>query len=176
MYNVAEACLAGAQLELVAGDAVAAERELRQALDIHLQSGARRYSAIVRALLARAVHQQGREAEAQELLDQAEAEGTPENITFQRLWRTARAQLLAVRGETMEAARLAREAVDIVAATDRINAHADALVDLVDILRADLDDAGSAAALEQALELYEEKGNVLGADRVRAALASERAS
>ncbi len=174
MYNVAEACWAGAQLELLAGDAVAAERELRQALDIHVQSGARWYSATVRALLARAVHLQGREAEAQELLDQAEAEGAPENITFRRVCRAARAQLLAVRGETMEAARLAREAVDIVAATDQINAHANALVDLADILRADGDEDGGAAALEQALELYEEKGNVLGAERVRAALASGR--
>jgi hypothetical protein len=31
-----------------------------------------------------------------------------------------------------------------------------------------------SSALELALELYEEKGNVLGADRARAALASRR--
>ena len=176
MYNVAEACWAGAQLELLAGDAVAAERELRQALDIHVQSGARRNSASVRALLARAVHLQGREAEAHDLLDQAEAEGTPENISFQRFWRSARAQLLVARGETMEATRLASEVVEILGVTDQINAHANALVDLADILRADGDEYGSAAALEQALELYEEKGNVLGADRVRAALSSGRVS
>ena len=126
----------------------------------------------MRALLARAVQLQGREAEAEELLDQAEAEGTPENLPFQRFWRLARAELLAARGETMEAARLAREAVDIVAATDQINEHANALVDLADILRVHGDEAGSVAALNQALELYEEKGNLLGADRVRATLAS----
>jgi tetratricopeptide (TPR) repeat protein len=176
MYNVAEACWAGAQLELLAGDAVAAERELRQALDIHVQSGAKRATASVRALLARAVLLQGREAEAQDLLDQAEAEGTPENISFQRFWRSARAQLLVARGETQEAAGLATEMVEILAATDQINAQADALVDLADILRANGDEDGSAAALEQALELYEEKGNVLGADRVRAALSSGRVS
>jgi class 3 adenylate cyclase/tetratricopeptide (TPR) repeat protein len=172
MYNVAEACWAGAQLELLAGDAAAAERELRQALDIHVQGSAKRYSALVRALLARAVHLQGRQAEAHELLDQAAEDGTPENLTFQRLWLTAHAQLLAARGQTMEAARLAREAVDIVASTDRINSHADALVDLADILRANEEEDGSKAALEQALELYEEKGNVLCADRVRMALRS----
>ena len=176
MYNVAEACWAGAQLELLAGDAAAAERELRQALDIHVQSSAKRYSAVVLALLARAVHLQGRHAEAQELLDQAAADGTPENLTFQRLWLTARAQLLAARGETREAARIAREAVNIVAATDQINAHANALVDLADILRVDGDEDGSVTALDQALELYEEKGNVLGADRVRAALPPGRFS
>jgi ATP/maltotriose-dependent transcriptional regulator MalT len=175
-YNVAEACWAGAQLELLAGDAAAAERELRQALDIHIQSSAKRYSAVVLALLARAVHLQGRQAEAQELLDQAAADGTPENLTFQRLWLSARAELLAARGETSEAARLAREAVNIVAATDQINAHANALVDLADILRADGDEDGSVTALDHALELYEEKGNVLGADRVRATLASGSAS
>jgi class 3 adenylate cyclase/tetratricopeptide (TPR) repeat protein len=171
-YNVAEACWAGSQLERLAGDWGAAERELREALRIFEEMGTKRYSAYVRAQLARVVHEQGRGAEALELLDQAEQEGTGENLRFQLQWRTARAKVLAGRRETAEAARLAREAVAIVAATDNINAQADALVDLADVLRAGGDEPEAAAALKEAVELYEEKGNVLCADRARAALAA----
>ncbi len=70
-----------------------------------------------------------------ELLELAEQEGTGENIRFQLQWRTARAKVLATRGETVEAERLAREAVEIVGATDNINAHAEALVDLAEVLQ-----------------------------------------
>jgi tetratricopeptide (TPR) repeat protein len=171
-YNVAEACWAGAQLERLAGDWAAAERELREALRIHEEMGTKRYSSYVRAQLARVMHEQGREDEALELLEQAEGEGTGENIRFQLQWRTARARVLAGRSETAEAARLARGAVEIVAATDNINAHADALVDLAEVLRAGGNETEAAAALEEAVALYEEKGNALCADRARVAIVS----
>jgi class 3 adenylate cyclase/tetratricopeptide (TPR) repeat protein len=171
-YNVAEACWAGAQLERLAGDWATAERELRDALRIHEEMGTKRYSSYVRAQLARVVYEQGREDEAVELLAQAEQEGTGENIRFQLQWRTARARVLAGRGETAEAARLARGAVEIVAATDNINAHADALVELAEVLRVGSDENESSAALETAIALYEEKGNSLCADRARVAIAS----
>jgi len=171
-YNVAEACWAGAQLERLAGDGAAAERELREALRIHEEMGTKRYSSYVRAQLARIVYEQGREGEALGLLEQAEQEGTRENIRFRLQWRTARAKVLAGRGETAEAARLAREAVDIVAATDNINAQADALVDLAEVLRVGGNEAEAIAALEKAVALYEEKGNALCADRAHTAITS----
>jgi tetratricopeptide (TPR) repeat protein len=132
--------------------------------------GTKRYSSYVRAQLARVVYEQGREDEALELLEQAEREGTGENIRFLLQWRTAKAKVLAGRGQTTEAARLARGAVEIVAATDNINAHADALCDLAEVLRAGDEEAESALALKEAVALYEEKGNVLSADRARSVL------
>lgn len=171
-YNVAEACWAGAQLERLAGDWAAAERELREALWIHEEMGTKRYSSYVRAQLARVVHELGREEEAVELLEESEREGTDENIRFQLQWRTAKAKVLAGRGETEEASRLARGAVEIVAATDNINAHADALVDLAEVLRAGDEEAESAVALKEAVGLYDEKGNALSADRARSVLAT----
>jgi hypothetical protein len=50
--------------------------------------------------------------------------------------------------------------------------HADALVDLAEVHRAQDEDGEAAAALKQAVALYDEKGYVLCADRARAALAS----
>jgi tetratricopeptide (TPR) repeat protein len=175
-YNVAEACWAGAQLERLAGDWAAAERELREALRIHEEMGTKRYSSYVRAQLARVVYEQGREAEAVMLLDQAEREGSGENIRFKLQSRTAQALVLAGRGETVEAARLARQAVETVALTDNINAYADALVDLAEVLRAGGDEAEAASALEKAVVLYTEKGNALCAGRGRIALASIRST
>ena len=171
-YNLAEACWAGAQLERLAGDWAAAERELRAALRIHEEMGTKRYSAYVRAQLARVVFEQGRETEAVELLELAEQEGKGENIRFQLQWRTARAKVLATRGETVEAERLAREAVEIVGATDNINAHAEALVDLAEVLQISGQDSAAAAALDEAIPLYEEKGNLLCAERARATFES----
>jgi hypothetical protein len=134
--------------------------------------GTKRYSAYVRAQLARVVQEQGRDAEALELLDQAEQEGTGENIRFQLQWRTARAKVLASRGERAAAARLAREAGAIVTATDNVNAQADALVDLAEVLRGGVDEPEAAAALETAVALCQEKGNTLSAGRARDALAT----
>jgi tetratricopeptide (TPR) repeat protein len=171
-YNLAEACWAGSLLEMLAGDAQAAERELRQALRIHEEAGARRYSAFVRAQLAHVLHRQGRDDEALELLETARGEAASGNIRFEALWRTVRARILASRGDADEAPRLAREAVAIVAATDNINLQADTLVDLAEVLRSTGDEPGAAAALEHAAALYEEKGNLLCARRARDSLAS----
>jgi hypothetical protein len=62
--------------------------------------------------------------------------------------------------------------VDAVANTDNIAVHADVLVDLAEVLGAQERDGEAAAALEQAVALYEEKGYLLCADRARAALAA----
>ena len=83
------------------------------------------------------------------------------------LWRQVRAKVLARRGEHAEAERLAREAVAICEETDMLDAQGDAYADLAEVLllagRAD----EAAAALEQALERYERKGNVVMAARTR---------
>jgi tetratricopeptide (TPR) repeat protein len=126
----------------------------------------------MRADLAHVLYAQGRDAEALELIDQVRRESFATNPRLQVRWRTALAKLLARGGETAEAARLAREAVSLAAATDNITLHADALVDLADVLRAERQNAEASAALEHAAVLYEEKGYEFCADRARAALAS----
>jgi tetratricopeptide (TPR) repeat protein len=171
-YNLAEACWAGSLLETLAGDPPAAERQLRQALRIHEEMGASRYSAFIRAQLAHVLHQQRRDDEALELVEAARDQAVSGNIRLEAVWRTARAKILAGRGIAEEAGRLAREAVAIVAATDNINLHADTLVDLAEVLRAKGEEPEAADALEEAAALYEEKGNLLCAGRARAALAS----
>jgi tetratricopeptide (TPR) repeat protein len=86
-------------------------------------------------------------------------------------WRWLRAKTLARRDRHEEAEAFATEAVRIVAATDYLDLHADALDGLAKVLR--LADRGpeAAAALREALELCRRKGNLVGAARAESSLA-----
>ena len=85
-------------------------------------------------------------------------------------WQLCPAKVLARVGAIDEAEQLAREAVDLVARTDALNRHGDSLL----ALGRDPPWQGSEdEALEQireALELYEQKGNVVSAERAKAML------
>jgi hypothetical protein len=54
--------------------------------------------------------------------------------------------------------------------TDRLNYHGDALVDLAAVLRKSGRADDERAALDAALALYEQKGNLVASARVRARL------
>jgi tetratricopeptide (TPR) repeat protein len=87
------------------------------------------------------------------------------------LWRTAHARLLTNAGRMEEAVAESEAAVAIAAGSADIDLLGDAKSELGDILcrvgRAD--DAGPP--LREALALYERKGNLVSAERVRARLA-----
>ena len=80
------------------------------------------------------------------------------------LWRQVRAKLLARRGEHAEAERLGREAVAICDDTEMLDQQGDAYADLVEVLQLGGKTDEAAAALEQALDRYERKGNVVMAE------------
>jgi hypothetical protein len=75
-------------------------------------------------------------------------------------WRTSG------RVETAEA--LAREAVALAEQTDLVNFHADALADLAHVVELAERPAEARAILDDALDLYEQKGNVVSASRIQA--------
>ena len=78
--------------------------------------------------------------------------------------------MLASRGELEQAESLAREAVKIGAETDYFDLHAGALLDLAEVLRGAAKAGEARTALEEAVALYERKGNLVGAARAKAAL------
>jgi hypothetical protein len=80
------------------------------------------------------------------------------------------AKIRARRGELDRALALATDAVELAAGTDALNQHAKAQHDLGEVLS--LADRGrdARAAYGLALELYSEKGNVVGASQVRSLL------
>ena len=87
-------------------------------------------------------------------------------------WRQAKAVLLARRGHHAEAEEHVRAAVAIAETTDLLNNRADAYADLAEVLALGGKADEATEALEQALERYERKENLVMARRTRDRLAA----
>jgi class 3 adenylate cyclase/tetratricopeptide (TPR) repeat protein len=148
------------EIELLAGDAVAAERELRSGLDAAVDMGEQGFQATIAATLAHALIEQGRLDEAEEMVSASELAGAEDDVSTQVLARSARARIESGRGGSEEAERLARDAVALSETTDDLNMRGDTLVDLATVLVAAGDRQGAGEAFDAALELYGAKGNV----------------
>jgi class 3 adenylate cyclase len=92
----------------------------------------------------------------------------------QKLWCGVQARVLAHRGEHAEAERLAREAVAGQEQSDNLTFQGDAWCDLAEVLAAAGRDEEAAAALTEALERCERKGNIPLARQVRKRLSALR--
>ena len=158
-------------IELLAGDPSAAERDLRAAYETCSETGDRWFLSILTVDLARVVYEQGRYADAFALTEAFDDMPAPASPTWQIKRRDVRARLLARRGEMGEAELLAREAVTLAAQTDALGFHGDALMGLAEILRLAGRPEEALGALEEAMRLYERKGNVVSAGKARALLA-----
>jgi class 3 adenylate cyclase/tetratricopeptide (TPR) repeat protein len=160
------------QIELFAGDAAAAERELRFVCEHYEEVGEFGYLSSIAPYLADAVLAQGRDEDALQLTERWRADRltVPEDADAHAQWRRVRAKVLARKGELDEAERLGREAVAIASATDIVDLRAQALADLGDVLRLADRPKGSQEALEEAIRLYEAKGNLVGAERAQGIL------
>ena len=119
--------------------------------------------------LAQALLGLGRDDEAEQWLERGRETAPSEEPLPQILWRQVRGKVLARRGELQEGERLAREAVALAGETDMLNAHADSLIDLAEVLV--LAGRDPRAELDCALALYERKGNLVMAERTRSRLA-----
>ena len=155
---------------MLADDAGAAERELRAGYEALRRLGEKSHFSSMSALLARAVCAQGRYEEAEQLTRESEEAARPNDIHSHILWRTTRARVLAEKGELEAAEALAREAVGFAAESDFLDSHGDALMNLADVLAlaGRAEDAG--AAIQEALRLYEQKGDLPAIERARARL------
>ena len=100
----------GAQIELLAGDPAAAERELRASTAAFDEIGAATSATTHRALLAEAVARLGRLDEAEELARQVAADAASHDVIAHVLWRSALARVRAREGSAPEAVELATEA------------------------------------------------------------------
>jgi class 3 adenylate cyclase/predicted ATPase len=170
-WGLAYASVWRGSVELEAGDATVAVAELQRGYEQLLHLGD--YSGIARVacMLARALYEEGRDAEAERLTETAEQQALSFDVVDQVLWRAERAKLLARRREFNRGEALAQEAVTLARQSDWLNLQAQALMSLAEVLRLDhrMDEAARAA--EEAARLYERKGNLVSARRVRAQLA-----
>jgi hypothetical protein len=154
-------------VELAAGDADATEQELAVALELARAARLRDTVAQTAARLSLAVVE--RDAARAEGLAALGRDNAPaESVAAQALWRAATARVEASRNRHREARALGVEAVRLVP-TEMPNLHADLLVELAKILRADGDATGASCAIREAIDLYERKRNLLAAARARSA-------
>jgi class 3 adenylate cyclase/tetratricopeptide (TPR) repeat protein len=126
--------------------------------------------------LARSLCALGRHDEAEPLAHLGRELANERDTSSQALWRLALALVHSARGEHAEAERLAREGVAVLEQTDTLNEQGDAFVDLAEVLSAAGHKDEVREALEQALDRYERKKNLVMAERIRERLATAAAS
>jgi class 3 adenylate cyclase len=159
-----------ALVRLLEGRPALAERPLRAGVETLSAINHGDFLATTTAMLAQAVYAQGRLAEADELCQMTAGAVADDDIVTQVIWRGVKAKILAREGHCEQAEALAREAVALVAPTDLLSHHGDAMLDLAEVLRTCSRTEESDRAVRIALSLYEEKGNTIGAARSRSLL------
>jgi len=147
------------QVELIAGDAAAAEAQLRTGLEL-LDQTSHAHTALNNAWLAMALVARGRLDEARERAEVARDTASPAQLLTQVYWRSALARVEAAEGNLEVALELARDAVERAAATDGLAMRAESLLDLGAVLTAAGETEEAARVDREAAELYALKGRV----------------
>ncbi len=166
--DVAWATIESWRIEMLAGDAAAAELVLRRGYEILVNAGEKYVLSTVAGLLAQTLYILERHDEAEELGELSRHLAGDDDVDTQALWRCVRAKALARAGSFDEAETTAREALELLAPTDAVVYRYSALLDLAEVLRLAGDSAGQRAALDEAAVLAELKGSAVMADDARA--------
>jgi tetratricopeptide (TPR) repeat protein len=154
-------------IELLAGDHAAAERELRRGYEELGGMGEQRYRSSVAAYLAKPLYAQGRYDEAETFTYRSEQAAAEDDPWSQVLFRTTRAKVFARRGAHADADALSGDALAIVEATDLLDVQGDTLIDRAEVLSLAGREVEASACVERGLACYEAKGNEVSAARAR---------
>jgi hypothetical protein len=151
----------GAHVALLAGDAAAAERELRAAIDV---IGPWPFGAILADILCTVGRVEEAEALAHEIAEVAPAD----DLLCKVLWRTTLARLYAERGDVAEATKLVEAARGFTASIEYPDLRVAALCTAAQVVPAE-----AQTLLGEARGIARAKGNVVALARLDAALAGE---
>ena len=162
-------------IELFAGDPVASERHMRSAKESFIAIGDRWFLSTALADLPRPVYLQGRYDDAWLRVAEIDDVPAPADVEWLIKRQGVHACLLARAGRFDEAEARARRGVATAAQTDQLWFHADALMDLVEVLRLEGRSHEAAQAAGEALALYDRKGIVPYVERTRGLLEGLRA-
>jgi ATP/maltotriose-dependent transcriptional regulator MalT len=166
-FRRATRSLFGAQIEILAGDAEAAVRELRFGESELEEMGERGVRSTLAGYLANALYAVGDRDGAYESSVRSEKFAEPDDVGTQVLWRCARAMVLAERGD-VAADALSAEAERLAAPTQFPDLQAGALLSRARVLS--LTGRESEARLYRSLaaEIYGRKGNLRAAQQLEA--------
>ncbi len=158
-------------VELLAGNATrAAELELA-GYEWMIAHGFAGFANTVAAHLAQAMLELGRDEEADHWATVAREIGVEDDPAAKGPALGVAARVLARRGAFEEAERLGRQAVASFDGTDYLDWMARAHADLAEVLHLAGREEEAIRELRSALELYEQKGHLVGADATRKQLA-----
>ena len=158
-------------VEMHAGDAHAAEREVRLAIGELEQMGEKNWLSSRAGFLAEALVPQDRFEEAEHYVRLCRQTAAEDDVEAQALWRQVLARVLAARGEFDVAQRLAVEAVARAELTDALSWHGGLLLNQSHVLKAAGRTAEAAEVARKALGLFTHKGDLVGAERAQKVLA-----
>jgi tetratricopeptide (TPR) repeat protein len=158
----------------VADDPAAAVEFGEEGFRLLEELGERGAQSTAAGRLAQALYALDRLEEAEAWAGRAAELGATDDASTQMLWRQVRAKVVARRGEHADGERLAREAVAIGERTDTLNDQGDTHADLAEVLLLAGKPGEAAAALEQALERYQRKGNLVSTQHAQTRLAELR--
>ena len=155
-------------VELWAGDAAAATEFATEGWRLHHELGHSTFLPGAAESLARALYALDRLDEAEEWAGRAA--DTARTVMAETRWRTVRAKILARRGLHEEAQQLALEAKSIIDDSDMLNLQGDVYADLGEVRLLAGEVGEGVTALQQALDRYERKGNLVSAGQIRVRL------
>ena len=150
----------------IAGDHAEAERIAREAFDTLDAEGSsmRQIAADQRGT---SLYELGRMDDAEEMVRVSQRTVLPPDDPFRSGWHLTLGKILARRGDTEEAERLVREGVRLLEPTQWITDRAFSLLDLAEVLRLAGRHGEAVSAVAGAIDLFEQKGNVVSADHAR---------
>jgi class 3 adenylate cyclase/tetratricopeptide (TPR) repeat protein len=165
-YRRAVRCTIGADIEALAGDDEAAERELRSGYDTLELMGEKGARAVVAAYLAESLSRWGRDEEAAGFVETAEELAADDDLVPQALSRCVRARIMARTGSLGDAEGLAREAAAMIADTDFPDLQAIVLLSHAEVLEAAARTDEATQIRNRARAAYEKKRNVVATRRM----------
>jgi class 3 adenylate cyclase/tetratricopeptide (TPR) repeat protein len=157
-FRRASQSFVAAQIELLAGDAAAAERELLHSSAAFDEIGAATSATTHRALLAEVLARLGRLDEAKEMAQRVAAEASSDDLTAQVLWRCAHARVRVGEGSAPEAVELATDARRLLAHAEFPQLAIGALTAGAEAAAAADDSAEADRLLGEARKIAEAKG------------------
>ena len=157
----------GGRIKMHAGDLEGAESEFRSAHEPLERLGEKSWLSSGAAELAEVLYCQGRYEEAESFAFVSKRSAQGGDIDAQARWRATYAKVLAKRGELDRAEELAREAIQLAEGTDFLDLRGDLANALAEVLHSGGKDDAALLAAHEALGLYQQKGNVVSAEKTR---------
>jgi tetratricopeptide (TPR) repeat protein len=169
-------CLDAGGLEALAGDLDAAELSFRRGMEMLEAIGELGFRSTQAVSLAYVLYDQGRFAEAAEMVDLSEGLGASDDVVNQINGRGIRAKLLGREGRIEDAVAMAEEAAAMTDGIDFWDPLTSAWENLGEVYRLAGQRDDAVRALRQALDVCERKGAVAAVELIRPKLTEVEAT